>query len=62
MMLSLPALLKAQEVETITTPGGNTFTVPSRVYEITVETWGLVVVERVLTEEEVVVALIRVRP
>ncbi len=39
-MLSLPALLKAQEVETITTPGGNTFTVPSRVYEITVETWG----------------------
>src|SRR5690554_7327368 len=40
MVLALPAALKAQEVETITAPGGGTFTVPQRVYELAVETWG----------------------
>lgn len=39
-LLAMPAALQAQEVETIAQPGQGAFTVPGRVYELTVEAWG----------------------
>ncbi|MGA8848646.1 MAG: glycine-rich domain-containing protein, partial [Dehalococcoidia bacterium] len=39
-VVSLPQQVQAQETVTITTTGSGNFTVPARVYNITVEAWG----------------------